>query len=779
MKMGKLHQPGLALMAGLAATTLGLATLVVPAYATVPLSEEEPNAVAQDVLPEGGEPEDAPGQDTPSQDLLGGSAVDSEEDPSNTTEEWVDLETDLGGDPDVDQEEHSAEISQETVVAQVSAAAFDYARAKANWTPGFILSDRAMYTPSLMSEAEIKTFIETRGANCTSTSGATCLKDKTAASLSLKSKFDGKGYGCKPLTLAGGTKPWTAIKAVGDACGINPQVLLVFIQKESSGLSQALTSARWDKMMGMGCPDGKPCDTQYAGFTNQLYYSADALTSYRYRDFTFNNAAKTGKPIAVNYSSAVGLRDQCGSQTFVMQNQATASLYTYNPAVPTARAVSSYPNYTGEACDSWGQLNVYMFMLQWFPLTMQDHPGATPQYFTALPRPTVGGLPFIGSSVTVVGGARANFTPTADIVSYQWLRDGGAIAGATDASYRVTAADLNKNLSVRVTGSRQFYNSASATSTTVAPKGTTERLAGSNRYETNLAINKQYMVSGKPLFVATGADFADALSVGSAVSAFGASLVLSTRDQVPAGSLNLIKARKPSAIYIIGGTGSVSDNVLVSLQSATGITPTRIGGVDRYETSENILTTFYKNRAVAKVFLATGTDYPDALTASAAGGALGMPVLLVEGVSGSTPAAAAEFLKSKGTKNLVVVGGVGTVTDAVANSMKSAVGATSVERLWGANRYTTNEAVNSFVATNGGIAEGIWVATGRDFPDALSAAVPAGSKTQRLVLSPGTCIPKPVVSTWINAPSSKVNRMYLVGGIGSLSDAVQSGVQCR
>jgi len=42
-------------------------------------------------------------------------------------------------------------------------------------------------------------------------------------------------------------------------------------------------------------------------------------------------------------------------------------------------------------------------------------------------------------------------TPTATSVSYQWLRNGQAISGQTSNSHRVVAADINKNLSVRIT----------------------------------------------------------------------------------------------------------------------------------------------------------------------------------------------------------------------------------------------------------------------------------------------------------------------------------------
>ncbi len=242
--------------------------------------------------------------------------------------------------------------------------------AVANWNPGFILSDATLYTPSRMTEAQIKTFILDRGANCKSSGTNKCLKDQKVTNLNLKSS-QAAGHGCKALSIPGTVNSWTAIKKVGDACGINPEVLLVFIQKESSGLTQALSPARWNKMMGVGCPDNQSCDPKYSGFTNQLYYSADWLGSYRYRNFYFNN--NVGKVVTANNSSTYP--SSCGTQSFVMQNQATASLYTYNPAVPTKAALTSWPGVTGNKCDSYGQRNVYMMMLQWFPASMQDLPG--------------------------------------------------------------------------------------------------------------------------------------------------------------------------------------------------------------------------------------------------------------------------------------------------------------------------------------------------------------------------------------------------------------------
>lgn len=236
----------------------------------------------------------------------------------------------------------------------------------ARWNPGFIISDASFYNANALTEAQIQAFILEKGSSCTSSSSATCLKDLTVGQLSLTSKFS-SGIGCRPLNLTGtSNKPWTAVKRVAEACDISPEVLLVFIQKESSGIFKALSTSSWNKMMGMGCPDNQGCDSQYSGFANQLYYGADALTSYRYRGFKFNEAAKSGTPVAVPYHSG---NPACGTQTFVIQNQATASLYTYNPAVPNQAALNNYP-VAGNSCSTYGQLNVFMYMWQWFPGSM-------------------------------------------------------------------------------------------------------------------------------------------------------------------------------------------------------------------------------------------------------------------------------------------------------------------------------------------------------------------------------------------------------------------------
>ncbi len=79
-------------------------------------------------------------------------------------------------------------------------------------------------------------------------------------------------------------------------------------------------------------------------------------------------------------------------------------------------------------------------------------------------RPTISGRAVAGAQLQASAGS---WSDTPDSVSYQWRRDGAAIAGATSATYRVTASDRRADLSVTVTARRTGFSTASATSATV------------------------------------------------------------------------------------------------------------------------------------------------------------------------------------------------------------------------------------------------------------------------------------------------------------------------
>lgn len=86
-----------------------------------------------------------------------------------------------------------------------------------------------------------------------------------------------------------------------------------------------------------------------------------------------------------------------------------------------------------------------------------------PRLLTSAPTPTISGGRLVGSVLTAKTGA---WKPAPVTIRYQWYRSGKAIPGATRATYRLTAADAGKTVTVRVVGSKSGY--ASATKTSIA-----------------------------------------------------------------------------------------------------------------------------------------------------------------------------------------------------------------------------------------------------------------------------------------------------------------------
>lgn len=75
--------------------------------------------------------------------------------------------------------------------------------------------------------------------------------------------------------------------------------------------------------------------------------------------------------------------------------------------------------------------------------------------------PTVGGTAWLGRTLVATAG---RWSQPSDTVTYQWLRDGTPIAGATAARYTLVEDDVAHRVAVRVTSSTYGYDDAIATS---------------------------------------------------------------------------------------------------------------------------------------------------------------------------------------------------------------------------------------------------------------------------------------------------------------------------
>ncbi len=298
---------------------------------------------------------------------------------------------------------------------------------------------------------------------------------------------------------------------------------------------------------------------------------------------------------------------------------------------------------------------------------------------------------------------------------------------------------------------------------------TSKRLQGADRYSTAAAISVEaFPEPGVPVvYVASGTQFADALAAAPAAAHLGGPMLLTEKWSIPVATLSALHRLAPQRIVVVGGTGAIGASTAKSLEAIAPVR--RIGGLDRYETSRNIAADAFRGASVATAYVATGRDFPDGLSAGAAAGALGVPVVLVDGRSARVDGPTAGVLDSLGVGEVRIAGGTGAVSSGMQSSLGSA--GFTVRRYAGTDRYSTSVAINSVFRTTGNA----YVATGAAFPDALTGAAAAGSAGDPLFLSQSTCVPP---ATRVAVLAKGTTNLTLLGGTGALSNRVASLQSC-
>ncbi|MBV4432337.1 cell wall-binding repeat-containing protein [Clostridium tyrobutyricum] len=198
------------------------------------------------------------------------------------------------------------------------------------------------------------------------------------------------------------------------------------------------------------------------------------------------------------------------------------------------------------------------------------------------------------------------------------------------------------------------------------------RYGGADRYETSVKIAKSLGNTSK-IVLASGRDFADALSAAPAASIEGIPVVLTQPDQLPAGTSDYIKGNSNlTKTYVIGGTGSVSASLYNTLKN-----PERFGGIDRFETNAKVIDGFKDDFDFNNIYVALGkgpigNEFADSLT----GGALASKnknalVITSSPISSYTTGILKDKLTTSST--LTILGGTGNITDTMISTLKDAI----------------------------------------------------------------------------------------------------------
>lgn len=258
------------------------------------------------------------------------------------------------------------------------------------WDPGNIISDQVFYNASaLPSVFAVQGALDKVGADCTA---ATCLRNAQYTPGTVDATY------CHAWAGPTGQQSFASILYyLAQACGINPEVAIVMIQKESQGLTRDTPPAA---LTGFGCPDSGPGGSANC---NGAMSGVWAQTAGMFQSFARLHA----DPSRVNYLEGQThdimwnvAETGCGSAPVLVANRATATLYTYTPYQPNAASLAAFPG-TGDACSSYGNRNFFMFFQKWFGPTGggKAKPGSTGSNVPNGPSITIPSNQFVDAAV--------------------------------------------------------------------------------------------------------------------------------------------------------------------------------------------------------------------------------------------------------------------------------------------------------------------------------------------------------------------------------------------
>lgn len=242
------------------------------------------------------------------------------------------------------------------------------------------------------------------------------------------------------------------------------------------------------------------------------------------------------------------------------------------------------------------------------------------------------------TGVPVVLATGANFPDALAAGPAAAAVGGSLLLTQPDALPAATEAELRRLSPKQVTivGSASSINSAvEAKIRASVPQARIERVAGADRYATAVAIAERFMPNATTAYLASGANYPDAVAAAAAGAAAARTngsaipVLLSTPDRLLAQTSGSGAFRKLTAVNLVGSAStlaaSVEDQVKAAVPSAA---VSRLAGADRMATSVAVSRSIPGLKPGGAVSIATGWGFADALAASTLAAADGSPVLL-------------------------------------------------------------------------------------------------------------------------------------------------------
>lgn len=306
-------------------------------------------------------------------------------------------------------------------------------------------------------------------------------------------------------------------------------------------------------------------------------------------------------------------------------------------------------------------------------------------------------------------------------------------------------------------------------------------ISGATRYDTAAqeAISA-YPYGSNTVIIAGGEEgrWPDALSASGLAGVIQCPILLTASSSLSPEAQRVITALGASEAIVIGGSASISDRaykqIKASLPSDGKIS--RLGGQDRFDTANLIYQSGYyksggKYWGKDGVIIASGNNFPDALSISALAFSKKMPVFLTN--NANIDNVSLVWVNSIKPKQVIIAGGAACVNSRSASKLKSIAKVTPI-RLSGDNRYSTGAKIAKWCVTKGYLKwNGAAFASGKSPYDALAGGALQGRSKSVLLLTDSNTNTN--VSD-IRASRSSVGYISFLGGTAAVSQGYRNAV---
>lgn len=306
------------------------------------------------------------------------------------------------------------------------------------------------------------------------------------------------------------------------------------------------------------------------------------------------------------------------------------------------------------------------------------------------------------------------------------------------------------------------------------PSDPVDRVAGPDRIATAIEISRSTFLVAPTVVLARSDAYADALAGAPLARKNAGPVLLTGRQGLAPAVADEIRRLGTVQVILLGGEAALSEQVERDLRAAGVLSVERISGADRFEVAARIAERVGGDRA----FVVEGANadpargWPDAVSAGSVAARAGAPILFV--TRDLLPRPTARALDGMG--EVTVVGGTVAVSEAVFRRIRG-TGVDLVTRVAGTDRYETSTRLADVAVAGDSDSDNVWLATGRNWPDALSAGPAVAALGKVLVLVDGSDrTGAGATYDWLGGRAEDVDAAVVVGGRRVVTDPVAGRV---